>query len=177
MAFEWLKRLFRASERKTSVVVELSRDDADLLAWWAGSIGLTLDDYLVRTGVSAVPQRERLRFETRHQQAAVVEAAFEDSDREDGYVKGVFPMPELSMQAVVAEDPAEREKPPNSKLYPGHPCVYLTTEPPSLVYTRALPVLSGSGTCWRSVQRGKPCYWAPVAAKECPLFEERLKKT
>lgn len=142
--------------KKPKISAEVSREEFEAYKAEAGRLGMNLSEWLRRCLNSSVMAGQKPA-------PAVAEAAFQQLEAQDALGGGV-----VAPQPVMVET-----KPLNLQGLPRpvalHPCVYLNPERPG-------NLLGGecSGTCSSASQRGKPCFFGPVTAHNCPLYASRV---
>jgi hypothetical protein len=166
---------------KTKLSVQLDVAEHKRLRIWADKQGMTLSEYVRRTLVASVPKKEAQRQEQDERSLDVINRAFEELDQTESFPTGVFAMPPARKPQVGVPTEAERTHPRqrvtrlsltqvSTGVPPGpHPCVHLAlTEGPAHLQGQC------HGSCNQTSQRGRPCFWTPTTARNCPVFEPKM---
>jgi len=163
-----LESLARRLKKRRALQVELG-DNYDMVSDWADTSGLPLTEWASRAVVSSVPEAVRKRARRATAGHSALDAAFAalDVSEEMQVPDNVLGFP---------PEPASREI--EEKEVPGkiealmHPCNHLSDQmPPNFTREQC------SGLCHAPGQRGRPCFWAPNAASQCPYFRPKVHPT
>lgn len=142
--------------KKPKISAEVSQEEFEAYKVEAGRLGMNFSEWIRRSLNSAVMAQQKPA-------PAVAEAAFQQLEAQDALGGGVI----AEQPVMVVPKPLNLQGLP--KPVAVHPCVYLNPERPGQ--------LSGgecSGTCASASQRGKPCFFGPVTAHNCPLYASRV---
>jgi hypothetical protein len=170
-----------AATKKAKLSIQLDTADYNKLRIWADRSGQTLSEFVRTTLMQAIPADAHRKMNGADHSGAVLDRVFEELDRAETPLIGVFPMPPARkpQEGVVSE--AERSHPAQRVnrtaltqvlpvVPPGpHPCVHLMSGPPRHMEGQC------QGTCHQVQQRGKPCYWTPTTAQSCQQYEPRTE--
>lgn len=170
-----------ASTKKTKLSIQLDVSDYNKLRIWADRSGQTLSDFARSALMKAIPPEDDRKLDEAGRSGAILDRVFEELDRAETPLNGVFPMPPARkpQKGVVTEadriHPAQRVNRTaltqvKAAVPPGpHPCVHLQGTAPLHMEGQC------QGTCTQVQQRGKPCYWTPTTASSCQQFEPKTE--
>lgn len=161
--------------KKPKISAEVSQEEFEAYKAEAERRGMTLSEWLRLSLNSALPTTAAAGTAS---PPDVADAAFKQLDEQDATGGGTDsewlarsqpnPLrPPLPPAPVQAAQPSFQKLPPAPVTE--HPCVHLNPARPGILTSGEC-----SGTCNAASQRGKPCFFAPMTAKKCPVFMNRI---
>lgn len=136
--------------KKPKISAEVSQDEFDAYKAAAAERGVSLSEWL-RLSLNRSIESDRATEGPRNAMAS--EEAFTLMPPPTPKP----PPPPLETSFAMTQNPDQ------------HPCVYLNPQRPGVLSSGEC-----SGTCTAPSQRGKPCFFGPVGARNCPAFASRV---
>lgn len=155
----WFRREpFDPFELTKKVGTKVSEIEFSVYSLEADRNGITLEEWIRSTLNQGVTPETRHRLSSASGKEAL-DMAFRMIE-DDDYLEGANTAPVL---------PLAPRKTMNKKLS-GHPCFHLNAEiPPNFTANEC----QGVCTTEQPGFANRPCFWAPLTAKECPAFERK----
>lgn len=145
--------------RKTIVRVEFSADELDQLEEFAKSKGEKPAGWIRKAAMAQLPT------EYKKSAGETALSRMEETINEEFVPENVLPIAPPVEVIVRAPLPAPvQEELPHAEVK-NHPCMLLTAGVPP-----GFGPLDARGTCLHTGQRGRPCHYPAMVAKECPKF-------
>lgn len=168
-----------STTKSSSVSLEFSAEEFEILSRQAAKQGTPLKDFLQEAAFAAISPAERVREQRSADNRSPMDAAFDEADRADAFeiaVPGVFPLPPAPAAKALPMAPAApvhklmRQPATFRKNNIGqpqgpHPCYHLHPKIPSNFVGQC------QGTCRAPTQDGRICHWPQTSAQSCPTFQ------
>lgn len=170
--FAWLGRLFSwllpRQERPTRrVVINMDEDHLELIRWYAHGIDMTVENFVFRAAMSAVPDDYKTRWQVARADEDLENVTFEldgEFSEEAAFdASNVFPFPPRPRPRVPAHEPTfDVVVDPTLK----HPCLFLSAQVPA-----HLRHGEAEGSC--QAQGGKPCFYSTGRVRMCSHYKPK----